>query len=596
MPSTENMQENKMLRRLALISAKVWIVILVGSLLVARPVWTSLHRPTHLNEIAAECGSVNFFIRLQIPDPAGNRIVYRCNTENGVGVFLYDDATGKSQLIDTNRARLLGWSPDGSSFAYVRTLVAPARPVLVICRPATGKTEMLPCALASWNPWPNTDPICAWLTSESFVYFVDPMELHWVRKQTDGHWLDTVQSATSQVKTTPLFLTALSDHTIAWCEDSTLCDTLWTLDVTSSLPPVELFRLENVKNGWGLLTSAPYSPENRQFLVSRAGTGSESLWRLTPGDSSPENPSLLTTDRVIRGAKWINGGKGYAYLRQDGSLVSDGPLVVQADLSAKPVVLFPSGNATHFGVSPNGKRLFIVGVASNEFAPSLWKYDVASASLQCIKPCSERPLRFVRRFGFIHKTIVSSSGRKISFDVDGPPGFMSGHHRRYPLVFLTSWTGEFASPFANCGVVSAWVQRNDKWGDDMLEVYKSLAEAGMVDTKRVFICTASGETSEIGDFCSKHPSFWKGMIIMNPSGFSDARALTSGWRTPKLLISAGEEEGQRNTDQIRKYQQEAAKVGVKSEVYIQRAEGHSFQSQSGKSERMQEVMNFIFDN
>jgi hypothetical protein len=592
MHSTGNMREDRILLKLGSVPAKVWIVILVGSLLCARPVWTSLHRPAHLNEIAAECGSVNFFIRLQIPDPAGTRIVYRCNTENGIGVFLYDDATGKSQLIDTNRARMLGWSPNGSSFAYVRTLVAPATPVLVICYPATGKTELIPCALASWNPWPNTDPICAWLTSDSFVYFVDPMELHWVRKQTDGQWIDTVQSATSEVKTTPLFLTALSDHTIAWSQNNTL----WTLEVTSSLPSVELFRLQNVNTGGGVLTSAPYSPENRQFLLGRAGMGIESLWRLTPGDSSPENPSLLTTDRVIRGAKWINGGKGYAYLRQDGSLVSDGPLVVQEDLSAKPVILFPTGNATHFGVSPNGNRLFIVGVASNEFAPSLWKYDVASASLQCIKAYSERPLRFVRRFGFTHQTIISSSGRKISFDVDGPPGFMSGHHRRYPLVFLTSWTGEFASPFANCGVVSAWVQRNDKWGDDMLEVYKSLTEAEMVDAKRVFICTASAETPEIGDFCSKHPSLWKGIIILNPVGFSDARALTSGCRTPKLLISAGQEEGQGNAEQIRKYQEEAAKVGVESEVYIQPGEGHSFQSQSGKSERMQEVMNFIFDN
>ena len=580
-------------RRIQVLPPGLQVAIIVVLLLGARPAWTFIHRPAHLDEIAAECGSVHTFFRVPTTDQTGTRIAYSRTTENWVGTLLYNDVTGERQLIYTNHARnSMPWSPDGLSFAYARTFES-ATPIIAIYWPDTRKTQLIPCAVASTFAWPNTDFICSWLTPDSFVYTGDPMEMHWVRKQTDGQWKDTVRFVPSQVTNAPAFMTAMSDKNIIWQQGNTL----WTLDVPSTNPPVKFFQLSTNSSDLTKLTGVSYSPETRQFLLNCTGTNDGSLWRLTPGDPSSENPSRIMSDNSIRDAKWINEGKGYAYINQDKSLV------VRMELSAKSVTLFSEGNVTAFKASPNGKRLFIVGVMSNEFAPSLWQYNVEPASLQCVEPFYERSLQFAKGILPTPTTFDSSSGQKIAFNLYLPPDFNPKH--RYPLVFLTRYTINFASAFANCGVICAYVERSgsrdketiDKWENAVLEVSGYLAENHFTDAKQIFIASASGETQLVGEFCAKHPNLWKGMILMNPSGFSDVKALTSGWRTPKILISAGQEESSTGNDEwIRQYQKEAYKAGVETGVFIIESERHVFMSESAKSERMKEIMNFIFND
>src|SRR6202034_4556204 len=89
----------KILRSAAFVSARVWIIVLVLLVVSARPVLTLSQRPAHLSETAAECGSGGSFWGLPTVNHAGNRIAYAQATEAGLGIFLNDLMTGKSQMI-----------------------------------------------------------------------------------------------------------------------------------------------------------------------------------------------------------------------------------------------------------------------------------------------------------------------------------------------------------------------------------------------------------------------------------------------------------------------------------------------------------------
>ena len=598
----------KNLRPIALVAAEIWIVIAVVLLLGMRPVWTFIHRPAHLNETAAECGSVGTFYGLPTMDRVGTRMAYVQTTENGVGIFLRDNTTGKTQSVqeyqerDTpvfaSRFSMLPWSPDDASFAYTRNVskgnVITEKQEIVICHVGRGKTESIPCEVVTelaW--WPTANSFFSWLTSDAFVYVGRRQELHLVQKHADEQWKDTVRLVASQSTNVPTYITAISSNDIVWQQGQSL----WHFNLNSSNAPVEFYQTSTNDFALASVTPVSYSPETGQILLSCLGKEDESLWQLTPGSSPSKKPRQINSARSIRESKWINGGKGYAYVCQ---MKKNRILVVQPDAASKPFSLFLNGDVMSFTTSPNGKRLFIWGVTSNELARSLWEYDIGLGSLKCVAAGSDKPLQFAKNIALLRGTMTSPSRQAIKLRLYLPADFDRRQQRRYPLVIGGPYLINYGPAFANCGIIYASVTRNgvdnetmNKWEGETWEYHDYLAEMPFVDSGRVFLGMSSAETSALDNFISKHPNAWQGVILLNPSKLPDVEGLVSGSHALRILISAGTLEGEENTRKIRTFQETALKNGVKVEVYIQPDAGHNFTSKSPMTERMLEIMHFV---
>jgi len=82
----------------------------------------------------------------------------------------------------------------------------------------------------------------------------------------------------------------------------------------------------------------------------------------------------------------INDDKGFAYIDSKRRFRNDRP----DDTNANPIRLLRRGMSTDFVPSANGRKLFVVGIATNEFAPCIWRYDMDADSLDCVVPALER--------------------------------------------------------------------------------------------------------------------------------------------------------------------------------------------------------------
>jgi hypothetical protein len=612
------------LRRTAFVSAGIWILLLVGLMVGAGPLWTSFHRPAHLTEIAAESGSAAIsFWGLPTVNHPGTRIAYAQTTETGLGIFVNDLAAGKTRLINEYKETnpmpgigefgLLPWSPDDASFAYTRNLrvYLTSNPddmlqEIIVCHADTG-VETVACQFAGRARWPTANSFFSWLSPDAFVYLDGRQQLHLVQRQVPGGWNDTLRLANSPALNAPVScLTTMSNNEVIWLQGNTL----WQFDVSSSNAPVKYFEPPMANAAMGNITRISYSPETGQFLLNCLSNKETSLWRLAPGGASPENPQRLQIILANRDVSWINGGKGFAYVSENQKKYT---LMVQPDLLEGSITriklstdansFFSQGYTMSFTPEVGGRRLLIPTVVSNEFAPSIWEYDLESATMHCVAPYPERHWLPTVSLSPISGTITLPSGRKTASNIYFPADFDRHQKRRYPLVMANPYLDRYANAFASCGVIyvtsggGAEMQGADeqKWEEDTWEFYQYLAGTSFVDTRRVFLAGDSRETVAISKFLLAHSSPWKGVILLNPSELPDIQALAANWRVPKILLGAGSRESY-NQKRFQAYQENASKAGIRVDVSIQEGADHFYISQKSNCERMVSVMNFIFDD
>jgi hypothetical protein len=210
---------------------------------------TSCQRPAHVSQTAAECGSTGSFWGLPAVNHAGTRIAYAQATENGLGIFMNDVATGNSQLIsefmESNTVPSIGefgvlaWSPDDASFAYTRNLhiyggdVSEWSQEIVVCDARTG-AETVAVSFPGRAKWPTADSFFTWLSADAFAYVNSDQELHLAQNQ-GGRWVDTLRFAPPPATNDPApFITATASNGIVWLQGNIL----WTL--ASGTPGAEL--------------------------------------------------------------------------------------------------------------------------------------------------------------------------------------------------------------------------------------------------------------------------------------------------------------------------------------------------------------------
>jgi hypothetical protein len=542
-----------------------WVLGLVILLAGAQPFLNFLRRPAHLYAPALECAAAADFYCLPTVDRSGGRVAFWQNTESGMGIFLYDSATGKSHLVqafalgsfkerttapDPRRSCLLPWSPDDTTFAFTRNVGVMEDNVqqMLLCHAATGEVEVLPMAVITRNPTANS--FFAWLTADSFVYVDENGNWHRVQRSGARPWEDTIWAAVSPAQGAPVFLAAISTNQVVWRQNNTL----WTLEVGAAGTP-RLFYEFNT-NKLGVVTGISFSPATDQFLLSCQTKEVETLWALPAGEEVPGNPVLLQTSWSIRNAVPVNDGKGYACIARKRRFQE---LALQPDAKADVTRLFTRGNVAGLVPSANGRKLFVLGVASNEFSQSIWSYDLEAAALTCVAPCLEHP-RYATGSTSIDGSLILPSGRNISFSISLPVHLDRRRSRRFPLIISGEYLSGYSSMFANCDVIHVYEGRkgwekadNQEWETNTWALYNYLAASPFVDKNQVYLGAASRESYLLNDLLIQHPNSWKGVLLLNPTELPDVAVLASAWHPPKIFISAGTEEADGNENGIKKF-------------------------------------------
>jgi hypothetical protein len=350
------------------------------------------------------------------------------------------------------------------------------------------------------------------------------------------------------------------------------------------------------------LTGFDYSKESGRFLVHCSEKGRDSLWRLESRTNVSMDATLLMQGRLLEDAQWTGSGTFACVSHQPNHSG-----LVLADLSGHEKDLLLKGSQiSWFKVSPDQKKVLFFGNVSNEPAAGIWRYDLNSGELQPVVSGSEYPSIYAKKLVPFHGVIKLPSGRGVNCVIYPPAHF--DRHKKYPLLLgntelnnsIYRFQGSLWAPaMASCGAYVVIIERPrwfvgiEKWGENVMGVYKSLAQDPCIDTQQIYLIGASAETEYMSELMAKKPDQWKGAIFLNPITLPDFSKSPLFQTRPKILISAGSEESE--TDRFKKYQVDALNQGVMVDFIIHPGEQHHMVGNSAQLERTKAMMHFMFE-
>ena len=177
-------------RRLCVLTAGVWVSLLVVSLVGGRELRLWSQRPAEERALAQAYGDTSLFYGAPQSDRTGEHLTFVKTTDVGFGVFLCDTATGQKQDVRVPTGehdldypffrvwpllRVWPWSPDDSSFAYSDNKW------LFICDGQTGQST-------ARSELPTPVSSLTWLNPESIRCMAADGKLYQMDRQRDGTW------------------------------------------------------------------------------------------------------------------------------------------------------------------------------------------------------------------------------------------------------------------------------------------------------------------------------------------------------------------------------------------------------------------------
>jgi hypothetical protein len=394
-------------------------------------------------------------------------------------------------------------------------------------------------------------------------------------------------------------LTTINSNTIVWGQKNRI----WSWCVDSNAPAL-LLDLRKTAPSNTVLRHFSYSPKTGHFLLSCNQNGIDSLWRFAPNAAPVDRLRVLATNAPDGEAAAFESADQSGWIAR-----RNNDLFIGADDASKPEKAASFVYANGFSVTADGQRFFVVGTITNEPAPSLWEYDRSTEKLRVVVPYAEYPSRYAKSLNYESRSLRLPSGRTLNYAIVKPASLARHPHRKYPLLIGDSdfdrfggvlpsvHGGRWTSALAECDVFVIVVARNNwtdglpEWSDDVMTVYKRVAENWPIDKDRVFLFGTSGETQYLSDLTAHSPALWRGAILLNPSllpVFSDTR---SSQHRPRILISAGSNEAR--DDEFKEYQTNSIKSGVIVDILIAPDEGHGFIGNKSELERTRAMMHLI---
>jgi hypothetical protein len=309
-------------------------------------------------------------------------------------------------------------------------------------------------------------------------------------------------------------------------------------------------------------------------------------------------------------AKWINGGRGYAYIAPSQEKSVSG-LVVKNSADSHPAILFRDENIQYLMVSPDGQRLFICGEINDQFGSGIWEYGLASKQLRCVVPGSEKPMQYSKDIQPQFLDYKSVNG----IVVYPPANYDPAKHKKYPIVITSigfkaaqPYISQYAEAVANAGAYFVDIDRpwDNKgngisvWETTMYNFYKALNDQMAqihdidFDKRRIFILSNSAQSDGLMHILTQHPGLCKGVIMFVPANLSDPSKLISIKSQPlKILVSAQDGTPE---EYLKRYQEDAYKTGVTMEYLIHPGTPHEFIAKQSQRTRIKAMLHFIFDD
>jgi hypothetical protein len=389
-------------------------------------------------------------------------------------------------------------------------------------------------------------------------------------------------------------LTTLDDRTIAWGQSGCV----WSMSLGSGFPRL-LLDVPAALPAKTTLRSLGYSRETGQFLLGTTNGTGGSLWVFNPSAGAGTNTVQILQDSLLGDAQWVGPGE-FVYAGAG----HGGRELFVADLTGKPPVpLVQFQNIGWFKAAPDGKKVFVWGVVSNEPGSGVWEYDTDSKKLSPVLPYAQMPSVFAREIKSSTGLLKLPDGRTITCTIFTPPNF--DRHKKYPLVLGDTYVpdpvhGQYLQAgMAAGGAFVVFVNRPlwntdiEQWEENVRAVFDILKQDPCINTKRVYLVGASGETQYMSQCLEKTPGLWKGAILLNPGALPDFSKAPRFQSRPKIFISAGSEEHEE--DHLKQYQQDALQSGALVEYLIAPTETHRFVGTAAKLARLQAINHFIFE-
>jgi hypothetical protein len=567
------------------------IVILSAALLAfaIHSLWHRMHYPRRLQQLARDFASIHAYREPPVVNHAGTKIGLICNTPKGLGVFIADTSARKRETLceadddaDVGTPHAFGWSPNDRTFAYRWNVEL--RFTTGDGKPEPGAIDAPYFVAFAWLS-PNR---CAYIDGNTNQNNIPQLA---VAEKAGDQWRQIAVWPLPASQEKPRSLLASGTNTVVWLT----AHTVWQMDLAAGTVKT---LYSNPKSG---ITSLAYSPDTGKFLLietaHRARTSSLSI--LENGSKIPQ-----PTDKfLMRDAQWINHGKGYACLKDEG----DDSSVVVHSLPELPVqTFFRHAQIGNFICPGEGSRLFVFASLTNE-APSLWQCDADSGETrQLLSPWgfTNAPVHFQPALtGY-----APFPPRHYEKFVLIPPAHFS-RGKKYPLVigmqgydWMNVAHATYSQALANCGAYVALtgyhyiphqsVQSLLEYSNRVLAVYNQMTKNPNVDTSRIYLFAFSSSTLVVNHLIQDYPGRWRGIMLFSPTA---KLPLPDGRNFPPVLATAGSGE-EWLWKQFPAYQETLAKEGILSESFIHPQENHIQWSQNTLYRRTLLMGKMIFGN
>jgi hypothetical protein len=223
-------------------------------------------------------------------------------------------------------------------------------------------------------------------------------------------------------------------------------------------------------------------------------------------------------------------------------------------------------------------------------------YNTRSGNVRFISP-GKKIMRYAKPGSRLSSSVTNSLGNIHPCEIRLPGSF--DPRKKYPLV-LHQGMVTLTEAIANANAYYVIVTRPGpefqhpqlkEWGEDIMAAYRLMAGDPHVDTNQVYLLAASAETVYMSQLMNKEPTLWKGAIMMSPVAFPDL--LQS--KADRFLINYGDEDQFDTEKQILKFQSNAARLGVPVRVVAAQQAGHTFVSETARTESIKAIMSFLVE-
>lgn len=523
------------------------------------------------------------------PDPTGSRVAMVRTTFTGEEICILDLAAGQGTTLlalpdtdfDPNATLVFGWSPTGSKLAFA------VDSQLMVCQTGA-EAAYIPASAEQYGVqslcW-LSETECATLQRDGKLTLVS-----WagIKARVIGRFNLPLTNGSPQE------LIRITDRVIGWRTDNGL----WQLDLDSRRIACCYFE------GWGQIRNADFDPLSKCFLVvvrGRAGERRAEQYRLMSipwAEGTQMQGKILAEGPFIPTARWINGGRGFAYVQ---GTELGACLMVKSDSLAPVRRLFESGYV--YAIAPLGGTEVLVHASMTNEPPGLWRIRLSNTDEPELIWAPWETNRFAINIQRVIKGWAPfGSGRKAEFELLPPANFSP--RRKYPLVLgpaTYDWAhmphAVWAQTLANAGAYVALVKH--RWNhsrretifehtNHVLAVYDLMIAHPNVDRRRVYLVGFSPGGLVVRELARMYPERWRGVMLVNVAPFTPIESVAG----TKVLVTDG---GDPSTlrDEMREYAQRLATKGVCLVTFAHPASAHFVRCQKSAIERAKVMARFV---